>query len=220
MAIALTARAVRPAGTAAPKPFGLILAGGAARRLGGGVKALRTVGGRTILSRILARLAPQCAGLAISIGGEPDRWSFPPHLVLPDRHPDRPGPLAGVAAGLHHLLRQGETNQLLLTVPGDAPFLPPDLAMRLSDARQSAGAATAFATSGGRSHPATALWPASILQSLDTFLAEGRRSVGALHSLLGAAGADWPTTPVDPFFNVNSPEDLEQAERLAKTFGL
>ena len=201
------------------KPFGLILAGGAARRIGGGDKTRFEIGGRTILDRILDRLAAQCDGVAISA---PDgaQWPLPPELVLPDSIPDRPGPLAGVLAGLSFLEHRGKPEQLLLTVPGDAPFLPADLAERLSRARETADSATAVAASNGRLHHVTALWPQAQRSRLEAYVAEGRRSVGGFHDLVGTAAAVWPAVPLDPFFNVNTPADLTRADHLARTFGL
>ncbi len=127
--------------------------------------------------------------------------------------PDRPGPLAGVLAGLDWAAAHAPELEWAVTAPGDAPFLPTDLVARLHAAR--ADAPMACAASGGRTHPVIALWPVSIRHRLREALAAGLRKVGAFTE--GAAIAEWPSTPIDPFFNVNTPEDLAEAARLATT---
>lgn len=208
-----------PSSPIGPKPFGLILAGGRATRMGGGDKPMASVGGRPIAARIVAALGPQCEGLAVSAGGSPSRWLPYSTLVLPDTVPDTPGPLAGVLAALRYLEQIGGADSLLLSVPGDAPFLPHDLVKRLLAARAAAGTATAHAASGGRAHPSTALWRVSMRPKLEAALEQGRRSVGAFHAAVGCAVASWPAEPFDPFFNVNTPDDLAEADRLARIFG-
>ena len=201
------------------RPFGLVLAGGLATRLGGGDKGLHLVGGRTIMRRIADRLEDQCEGWAINAPAGGSRLAEVEHRVLPDPIEGRLGPLAGVLAGLQHLTRAGQTDRLLLTVPCDSPFLPPDLAGRLCEARDAAGTATAMAASGGRQHPATAIWPVSVAPLLEETLLSGRgRRVQAFHDRLGVALATWPEGPVDPFFNVNTWEELARADRLTKLF--
>lgn len=187
--------------------------------MGGGDKPLALVGGLPIAARIVASLARQCEGLAVSAGGTPSRWGPYATLVLPDTVPDTPGPLAGVLAGLCYLEGIGRADGLLLSVPGDAPFLPPDLVERLLAARAAAGTATAHAASGERTHPSTALWPVSMRRRLEAALAQGSRGVGAFHAAVGCAVVSWPDEPVDPFFNVNTPGDLAEANRLARIFG-
>ena len=201
------------------RPFGLVLAGGQARRMGGGDKALLPVGGRSIMARIADRLQTQCDGLAVSGGGPVSRWAPHADLMLADLTPGRAGPLAGVLAGLVHLETTGQPDRLLLTVPGDGPFLPTDLVDRLSDAKSRVGAATALAASDGRLHPVAALWSVGVRRSLEDALAEGLRGVLGFHARVGYATAVWPAEPVDPFFNINTPEDLATAEALTRLFG-
>lgn len=196
--------------------LGLILAGGLGRRMGGTDKALLSVGGRPILARIVERVGPQCAaGLALSANGDPERFSGVfGGLVLPDTIPGLPGPLAGVLAGMEHALAlPGVTH--VLSVPGDAPFLPDDLVARLS-AAVLGRAPIALAASGGRDHFTVALWPIALRDDLRAWLAAGERRVGAFIARHGASVVDWPTEPLDPFLNLNAPEDLLRAEALLR----
>ncbi|WP_457107307.1 molybdenum cofactor guanylyltransferase MobA [Methylobacterium sp. P5_C11] len=193
----------------APPVLGLILAGGRARRMGGGDKPLLRLGGRTLLERVVERLGPQCgAGLALSANGDPARFSGFPGPVLPDPVPDQPGPLAGILAGLEHAAAQGIAR--MVSVSGDAPFLPEDLVARLLGAAPDDG--IALAASGARQHYTIALWPTALRDDLRAFLERGERRVGGFIARHGAATATWPVEPVDPFLNINSPEDLAAAE--------
>lgn len=194
--------------------LGLILAGGLGRRMGGIDKPLLRLGGLTLLDHVVARLAPQCpAGLALSANGDPLRFGAFPGPILSDTVPGRPGPLAGLLAGLDHLAdRSGSEDGLVLSVPGDAPFLPPELAARLIAAR---GAGIAVAASGGREHYTVALWPVSVRADLRRALVErDERRVGAFIARHEAVVVDWPVSPVDPFLNVNTLGDLATAETM------
>ena len=190
--------------------LGCILAGGLARRMGGGDKGLLQVGGETVLARVIGRIRPQVAALALNANGDLTRFGGYGLPVLPDPVPDHPGPLAGVLAGLVWAQEQGAA--WLVTAPGDAPFLPRDLVARLCAGRGEAR--FACAASGGRAHPVAALWPVSAAAALRVALAEGRR---AIHRFTEGqvAHVEWGTEPVDPFFNMNTPEDLAEAGRLA-----
>ena len=192
------------------RPLGLILAGGLSRRMGGGDKALRSLAGQPILAHIAARLAPQVAGLVLSANGDPARFAPFGLLVLPDETSDHPGPLAGILAGLDHATAQG--HRWLVSVPADAPFLPPDLVNRLQNAQHGSQAGMAIAASAGRSHPVVGLWPVTIRDRLRAALESGQRRVTAVTG--DAALATWPDTPIDPFLNINTPGDLAAAEAL------
>ncbi|MCC6718831.1 MAG: molybdenum cofactor guanylyltransferase MobA [Acetobacteraceae bacterium] len=191
---------------AAP-PVAVILAGGQARRMGGGDKPLRLLDGRTLLDHVLARIVPQVAAVALSANGDPARfaaWGLP---VLPDPVPGTPGPLAGVLAGLRWARQQGADD--LLVVPGDTPFLPHDLVARLRHGR--GGAALSCAASGGRLHPVVALWRVALEPALAAALAAGERRVQAWMRGRGLAEIDFAITHGDPFANLNTPEDLAAA---------
>lgn len=192
------------------RPVGLILAGGLSRRMGGGDKALRLLAGQPILAHIAARLAPQVAGLVLSANGDPARFTPFGLLVLPDETSDHPGPLAGILAGLDHAAAQG--HRWLVSVPADAPFLPPDLVSRLQHAQHGSQAGMAIAASAGRSHPVVGLWPVTMRDQLRAALEAGQRRVTAVTG--DAALVTWADTPLDPFLNINTPAELAAAEAL------
>lgn len=190
------------------RTVGVVLAGGLARRMGGGDKGRLQVGGRPILRRVTMCLAAQVPALALNANGDPARFADLGLPVLADSVPGWPGPLAGVLAALDWAA--GEEAGWCVTAPGDCPFLPGDLVRRLHAAR---GAGQfACASSGGRSHPVIAVWPVECRAVLREALAGGLRKVGAFAA---QSLAEWPTIPCDPFLNVNTPEDLVLAERLA-----
>jgi molybdopterin-guanine dinucleotide biosynthesis protein A len=190
----------------------VILAGGKASRLGGGDKALRLIGGETVLARILSRLGP--ARVALNANGDPARFAGFGLPVLPDSIPEQPGPLAGVLAAMEWA---GEGH--VLTVPGDAPFIPRDLLARLAAARDAAGAEIAVAESGGQIHPVVALWPVARATELRrAIVEEGLRKVERWLDRHRVVRVEFPVVPVDPFYNVNRPEDLAEAERLCQAW--
>lgn len=190
----------------------LVLAGGEARRLGGIDKPLIALGGRPILSHILERLPPGLLATALSANGDPARYAAFGMPVLADDVPGI-GPLAGLARGLDWA--RGLGAEALLTIAGDTPFIPPDLLRRLSPA-------PAVAVSGGRRHHLVALWPVAWAVPLRAHLQQlgvdsPRRAFGvrAFADRLGIREVVVPDAPFDPFFNVNTPEDRDEAERLA-----
>jgi len=204
--------------TSAPPTYGLVLAGGLARRMGGGDKAKIEIGGVTILDRVLATLSAQCVGIVINANGEPERFADTGLTVIPDNVPDHPGPLAGILAGLDWLAAQDNGVEWMLSVPGDCPFLPDDLVERLHQARRKMGAGVplACARSGEWRHPVVGLWPLALRGDLRHALTEeDLRKIEVWTARHGVAVADWPEKPIDPFFNVNTPEDAAAADRLA-----
>lgn len=197
------------------KPAGIILAGGLARRMGGGDKPLVEIGGRPILAHVIERLAPQCATLAISANGDPARFAAFGLPVVADSVEGFAGPLAGVLAGMDYAAAAGATN--VLSAPGDTPFLPRDLVARLATAQEQAGADIAVAASGGRAHHTVALWSVALRNGLRRALTEeGERKVSAFIARYSSITVDWPVRPNDPFFNVNAPEDIAPAIMIAK----
>ncbi len=195
--------------------FGIILAGGRASRLGGGDKGERVVAGEPILDRVVAALAPQCGSLILSANGDPARFNRYRLPVVPDAHRNQPGPLAGVLAGLDHVAVAEPHAQFALTVPNDVPFLAPDLVARLQDRRIADRAAIVCARSNGRTHHVVALWSVALRDDIRRFLDEGHRKVGAFIARHPFALAEWPSEPLDPFTNVNTPDDLARAGDLA-----
>jgi len=199
--------------------LGLILAGGLARRMGGGDKALLPLAGRPILSHVVARLRGQCDDLLLNANGDPARFAGFGLPVVADTVLGFAGPLAGILAGLDWLAAHRPQTPWLLSVAGDTPFLPADLVVRLHAARVAAGTPLACAASAGWEHHAIGLWPLSLREDLRRSLLAGERKIGAWTGRNGVATAEWPAEPFDPFFNINTPEDLAEAERLAAEIG-
>ena len=196
--------------------LGLVLAGGLARRMGGGDKTRIRIGGKTILERVLARLKPQCAAVILNANGDPARFADTGLPVVPDTVPDFAGPLAGILAGLDWTAAHAPAITDVASVPGDCPFLPGDLVARLSAAREAAGVPLACARSGDWRHPVAGLWPVALRQDLRKALVEeDMRKIETWTARHGIAVGDWPATPIDPFFNVNTPADVAEAEHMA-----
>ena len=193
-------------------PLGVILAGGPARRMGGGDKGLLKVGGTTLLDLVIARLSPQVDGLALNANGDPDRFAGVGLPVLPDTIADYPGPLAGVLTGLDWAADQGARH--IVTAAADTPFFPADLVPRLMLASEEAGKPIALARTVNGRHPTFGLWPVALRDDLRTALKNGVRKVVQWTDSHGTAMADFPVVGFDPFFNVNTPEDLAEAARL------
>jgi molybdopterin-guanine dinucleotide biosynthesis protein A len=192
--------------------LGVVLAGGLARRMGGGDKPLRLLAGRPLLDHVLERLRPQVAEMVLNANGDAARFADYGLPVLADPLPDYPGPLAGVLAALDWAAAHRPGLATVLSVPGDGPFLPGDLAARLEAARQQAGTPMACAASGGWTHPPIALWPVALRGELRAALLAGERKIDRWTARFGCASAEWPTSPIDPFFNANTAEELAQAE--------
>lgn len=201
---------------AAPRAdtLALVLAGGLARRMGGGDKPLRLLAGRPLLDHLLHRLRGQAAALILNANGDPARFAAYGLPVVADGLPDHPGPLAGILAGLDWAAAHRPDLPFVVSVTGDAPFIPADLVARLHAARQAGGVPLACATSGGQAHPPIGLWPVALRGELRTALLAGERKIDRWTARFGCAHAEWPTAPFDPFFNANAPDDLAEAERL------
>jgi len=197
------------------KLVGLLLAGGQSRRMGGGDKALRPLGGMTLLERVIERLRPQVDALVLNANGDPARFARFALPVVADSVPDFAGPLAGVLAGLDWTAEHRPDCPLVVSVATDAPFLPADLAAKLVAGLEDAQADLACAASGGRPHPVFGLWPVRLREDLRrAVVEEGMRKVDlwtARHRLVTVSFAD---RPIDPFFNANRPEDFAAAAAL------
>jgi molybdopterin-guanine dinucleotide biosynthesis protein A len=199
--------------------LGLVLAGGLARRMGGGDKPLTRIGGATILARVLERLKPQCTRVVLNANGDPARFADTGLPIIPDNVPGFAGPLAGVLAGLDWAAAHAPEVAYVASVPGDCPFLPGDVVARLHQARIAAGQPLACARSGEWRHPVVGVWPVALRDDLRHALTkEDLRKIEIWTARHGIALADWPAEPVDPFFNVNAPEDAAAAERLAAQY--
>lgn len=199
-----------------PPTLGLVLAGGLARRMGGADKPLIAIGGAPILDRVLARLAPDCVQMILNANGDAGRFASYRLPVVADDVPGFAGPLAGVLAGLDWAADNLPGIAFLASAPADCPFLPRDLVRRLHAARIAQGTELACAQSGGRRHPVVGLWPVALRDDLRQALVhEGLRKIETWTARHGVALAEWPAAPIDPFFNVNTPEDAAEADRLA-----
>jgi molybdopterin-guanine dinucleotide biosynthesis protein A len=206
--------------TGAPATPGVLLAGGLARRMGGGDKPMRPIGGRTILARAIARLRPQCDGLVLSANGDPARFADVALPVIADTMENHPGPLAGILASLDWAAAHRPEISWVLSVAADCPFLPRDLVARLHQARAEQGAELAVAASGGQSHPVIGLWRVGLREELrHALVVEDIRKVSRWTARYPLATVTWPTEPLDPFFNANTLDDLAEAERLAELDG-
>lgn len=193
--------------------LGLILDGGRARRMGGADKGLLPLAGRPMIAHVIERLQPQVAALAINANGDLARFAALGLPVLADDPPDFVGPLAGVLAGLDFAVRARPVFAYVATLPADTPFAPPDFVARLHAARRAARAEIAVAVSAGRTHHVAALWPVALAGALRRLLVEeGLRTTRLVAGRFGVASAEWPAKPVDPFMNVNTPEELALAE--------
>jgi molybdenum cofactor guanylyltransferase len=194
---------------------GLLLAGGLARRMGGGDKALRMLGGRTLLEHVIARMRPQAAALVLNANGDPQRFARFGLPVVADNVAGFAGPLAGILAGLDWTAEHRPDCAMVASVATDAPFLPPDLVGSLVAGLRAANAELACAASGGQPHPVIGLWPVRLRAELRQALVdEGIRKVDVWTDRYRLATVEFPVDPVDPFFNANRPEDLDRAEAL------
>lgn len=204
-------------------PLGVILAGGLSSRMGGGDKGLLELGGQTLLSRVIERLRPQVGDMILNANGDAGRFADYALEVFPDTLPDFPGPLAGVLAGMEAAKARGHT--YIVTVAADTPFFPPDLATRLTEAAAREGLPLSMAVTpdperGLARHPTFGLWPVALADDLRTALQDGMRKIVLWTSSHGLAKVEFPADPFDPFFNVNTPEDMKRAEAMIAEFGL
>jgi molybdopterin-guanine dinucleotide biosynthesis protein A len=199
-----------------PATPGVLLAGGLARRMGGGDKPMREIGGRTILDRVIDRLTPQCDGLILNANGDPARFKAFGLPVIADDIADFPGPLAGILAALDWTAANRPDVQWILSAAADCPFLPRDLVARLHRARIAENAQLAVAASAGQSHPVIGLWSVDLRDELrHALVVEDIRKVGRWTARYRLATVEWPAAPLDPFFNANTMDDIAEAERLA-----
>lgn len=190
--------------------LGVVLCGGRARRMGGEVKPLLWVGGETILSRILVRLGS--LDVVLNVNGDASRFERYEMEVLPDVVGGRVGPLAGVLTAME---RAGGDYGYVLSVPGDAPFLPVDLLERLGGAMVE-GVDIVAASSGGRVHPVVALWRVGLAGDLRTALVdEGVRKIMDFTERFAVEVVPWEVGVVDPFMNLNTYADLELAMQVS-----
>jgi molybdenum cofactor guanylyltransferase len=197
------------------KIVGLLLAGGQSRRMGGGDKALRLLGGRSLLDQVIERMRPQVETLVLNANGDPSRFAQFGLPVVPDSVPDFAGPLAGILAGLDWTAANRPDCSHIVSVATDAPFLPRGLVSRLVHEMEDAGAELACAASAGQSHPVIGLWPMRLREDLRSAVVnEAVRKVDLWTARHRLVVVPFAAQPIDPFFNANRPEDLEKAAAL------
>lgn len=195
--------------------IGLILAGGRARRMGGGDKCLLPLAGRSLLDRTLEKARPQVDQLLLNANGHHLRFARRGMTVLADEFPDYRGPLAGVHAGLGWLETQGPEAQWLVSFASDSPFFPTDLVARLAERAAETDAELAVASSGGHLHPIFALWHRSLRPAIESALAsEVSPPLREWVQTRNWVEVPFDVVDYDPFFNINRPQDLYQAEAL------
>jgi molybdopterin-guanine dinucleotide biosynthesis protein A len=208
--------------SAKPAILGLILAGGLGRRMEGLQKPFARIGGASLIETVISRARDQCDALAINLHEvTPEAREAFAGFGLPllaDALPGHAGPLAGVLAGLDYAAEHGLAH--VLSLPCDSPFLPGDLAARLAAAALATEGGLACAASDGRSHHVVALWPTRLRDDLRRALTEeGLRKVGQFQQRYDAAAVEWVFRARDPFFNINTPDDLLLARELLKLGG-
>jgi molybdopterin-guanine dinucleotide biosynthesis protein A len=215
-----TSRDARMTSRDAPDIPGVLLAGGLARRMGGGDKPMRTIAGRTILERVIARLKPQCDDLILNANGDPARFASFGLPVIADGVADFPGPLAGILAALDWAAVNRPDVTFVLSAAADCPFLPRDLVSRLHGALNAESAELAVAASDGQSHPVIGLWSVRLREELrHALVVEDIRKIDRWTARYKLATVAWPVEPLDPFFNANTMDDIAEAERLAALDG-
>jgi molybdenum cofactor guanylyltransferase len=198
-----------------PPVVAVLLAGGLSRRMGGGDKCLRPLGGRPILAHVVERIRPQVDAMVLNANGDPARFACFGLPVAADVVEGFAGPLAGVLTGLEWALAHRPEAARVTSVATDTPFFPCDLVARLLAATTAEGADLACAASGGQAHPVFGLWPTALAGELRRALVdEGVRRIDAWTARHRLAVVEFPIDRVDPFFNANRPEDLAEAERL------
>lgn len=201
------------------KPLGIILAGGQATRMGGGDKGLLSLGSGTLLSHVIDRLAPQVGAMALNANGDPARFADVDLPVVPDTIDDFAGPLAGILAGLDWAAEQGASH--VVSAAADTPFFPRDLVARLTEAATARDTPIALAATndperGALRQPTFGLWPVGLRDDLRAALQGGLHKIVLWTDQHGTAVATFDPVPFDPFFNINTPEDLSKAQALLK----
>ena len=198
---------------------GIVLAGGQSRRMGGGDKGLLELAGKAMLGHVIDRLSPQVGRMAINANGDPSRFAPFALPVVADTMSGFVGPLAGVLAGMRWSAGNVSATRWIVTVAGDAPMLPLDLVSRLTAAVGARETAIALARSAGEVHPVIGLWPVALADDLEAALESGVRKVLHWTDRHGTVAVDFPMTrigriEVDPFFNANTPQELDSLRAM------
>lgn len=199
---------------------GVILAGGQARRMGGGDKCLKLLTGQTLLSRIIERVKPQISTLILNANGNTDRFFDYNLTTVSDVIGDFAGPLAGILTGMEWMRKYHPELEWLASIPGDAPFIPQDFVRKSWEAAFHTGADIVCAKSAGRTHPVCALWKVKLAEELRLAMErDGIKKIDRWTSNYVVYHEEYSTDPIDPFFNVNSEKDLLLAEAMDREYG-
>lgn len=206
------------AGRPGSSVLGVLLAGGRATRMGGGDKCLKEIGGRPLLAHVIERARPQVEDLILNANGDPARFGGFGLPVVPDVVEGFAGPLAGVLTGMTWARTNRPECRWIATIATDTPFFPTDLVDCLLEAIRQPGTDMACAASEGRAHPVFGLWPVRLADDLrHAMVEEGIRKVDVWTARHNLVEVEFPSCPIDPFFNTNHPADLAEAERLLAT---
>jgi molybdopterin-guanine dinucleotide biosynthesis protein A len=198
---------------------GVVIAGGRSSRMDHREKALLDLAGEPMIHRIIGRLRPQVGRMVINANGDPERFATLGLPIVADTIEGHAGPLAGLQAGLQWARAETPDARFIASVAADTPFIPDDLVARLLAALEQAGASSAIASSSGEWTPVVGLWSVALADTLAEALRQGVRAVHRFATAQGSAVVEFPLEeiggePIDPFFNVNTPEDLEKARAL------
>ena len=193
---------------------GVLLAGGQARRMGGGDKCLQSLGGETLLARAIVRARPQVDSLILNAHGDPARFADFGVPVVPDVIDGFAGPLAGILTAMEWAYEHAPDHETVASFPTDAPFFPEDLVETMLEARRQAGAVLACAASLGRTHPVFGIWPVALRHDLRDAIAQGERKIDRWTEQYPIVTVEFSGVGVDPFFNANTPKDLAEAAGL------
>ncbi len=195
---------------------GLILAGGQARRMGGGDKCLLPLAGKSLLQRTIERAQPQVNHLLLNANGNSLRFARSKLPVVPDQFEEFKGPLAGIHAGLCWIRDTHPNNEWMISFASDTPFFPKDLAFCLMSEAKKHSVLTAIAESNTQMHPTFALWHVSLLDKIGALLMQEK--IPSLQDFVKShkmVSVDFTKSDYDPFFNINTPQDLYRAETIA-----
>jgi molybdenum cofactor guanylyltransferase len=198
---------------------GVVIAGGRSSRMDHREKALLDLAGEPMIKRVAERLRPQVGRMVINANGDPKRFAQFGWPIFADTMEGHEGPLAGLQAGLQWARAETPDALFIASVAADTPFIPDDLVARLLAAREDAGASSAIASSDGEWTPVVGVWSVALSDTLAEALRQGIRAVHRFATAQGSAVVEFPFVeiggePIDPFFNVNTPEDLEKARAL------
>lgn len=199
---------------------GVILAGGLATRMGGGDKTLKTIGNKAILDTVINRIKPQVSNLALNTNHDPELYSHYDLPILPDHFEEKFGPLAGIHAGMEWAYKEGYS--LVVTIAGDTPFFPQNLVSRLQEEQMKCKKCIVLAATKDKvtgrilRHPTFGLWSVELRGDLKVNLEQGVRKIVLWTDQHDAKLVEFPIQKVDPFFNINTPDDLKDASKLMK----